>query len=142
MYLNKGEEMKRYILAGTAFLAIVLAVVFVFGRSNAGEIEQHGFWGNVTYSNCECGQGAYGDQVSVKDLSTGQTDYFASVCRNNQGLYDTELMGDTVYPPGDYQISLILHSGSDCEVSSSKYVTHGYAKQQVDLSASTPSGGS
>jgi hypothetical protein len=142
MYLNKGEEMKRYILAGTAVLAIVLAVVFVFGRSSADEIEQHGFWGIVTYSNCNCGQGAYGDQVAIQQLPSGPIDYWASVCRNNEGWYDTEAMGETVYPPGNYKIWLILNENSDCETSSIRYVTHRYAKQQVDLSASAPGGGS
>jgi hypothetical protein len=51
------------------------------------------------------------------------------------------MMGIT-YPPGNYKITLKLHFGSDCEVSTIKYVTHGYEKQQVDLAASTPKPGS
>jgi hypothetical protein len=134
--------MKRYILAGTALLAVVLTVILVYGRSNADESELHGFYGYVTYSNCDCGEGAYGDKVAIKNLATSETDYYPSVCRNNQGWYDTEAMEGKVYDPGNYEIWVDLNGESNCETSSTRFVTHGHLEQQVDLTASAPGGGS
>jgi hypothetical protein len=132
--------MKRYILAGTPIIAIALAVVFVFASPGFGQTE-HGFCGNVTYSNCTCGQFAYADEVYIQELPDGIPDVYYPTCRSNEGWYDTEEMSGITYPPGEYKITLKLHDGSDCEVSTIKYVTHGYSKQQVDLAASAPKPG-
>ena len=133
--------MKRYILTGTAILAVVLAVVFVFNHSSADDPEQHGFYGYVTYSNCDCSDGAYPDRVFIQELPSGTPDGYYLVCRNNQGWYDTEIMAEKTYPPGDYKIWLDLWDDSDCETGTIQQVYHQYATQQVDLTAYGPGGG-
>jgi hypothetical protein len=143
MYLNKGEVMKRYILAGTAVLAFVLTVIFVFGRSSAGEIEHRGFYGSITYNNCDCTDGAYADQVYIKKLPSGPIDNVGVSCYQGVGSYDTEASNQLVFEPGDYQLWVGFNpSGpSECETSAIQQVKHQYGKQQVDLTVYGPGGG-
>lgn len=136
--------MKRYILAGVALLAVVLTVVLVFGRSNAGEIEQHGFYGTITYTNCDCTDGAYADRVHITKLPNGPTEtVHVYGCSQGTGAYDSELTDGLVFEPGDYKLIVGFNDEgpSECELSTIAQVTHQYSKQQVNLTAYGPSGG-
>jgi len=135
--------MKRYMLIGTATLVFGLAAVFLFGRSEADNPEWRGFYGSITYNNCECTDGAYADRVYIKKLPNGPTKsagvYY---CSQGTGTYDTERTDDLVFEPGDYQLWVEFHPVySECETSYIEQVEHGYSKQQVDLTALGPTDG-
>ena len=88
--------MKRYILAGTAVLAAILIVVFFVNRSNADDPEQHGFYGTITYHDCDCTEGGYADLVYIKELPSGPTKSSPIWCSQGVGYYDTEATGQTL----------------------------------------------
>ena len=132
--------MKKYIFTRTAIIAVILAVIFVANRSSADDPEQHGFYGTISYDECDCGMGAYSDKVAIQELPSGTPDYFTLFCRNNQSEYDTE-ESEKVYPPGNYKIWLVLNENTDCETSTIQQVYHQYSKQQVNLTAYGPTGG-
>jgi hypothetical protein len=135
--------MRRYILAGTAVVAVILTVVFVYGRSGAGEIEHRGFYGSITYNNCDCTESAYADQVYIKKLPSGPTEHVGVICNQGVGTYDTEASDQLVFEPGDYQLWVWFNpSGpSECETSSIEEVEHQYGKQEVNITAYGPTGG-
>ena len=135
--------MKRYILTGTAIIAVVLAVIFVVNRSDADEPKWRGFYGSITYSDCDCTDEAYADKVYIKKLPSGPTEHVGVSCYQGVGSYDTEASSQLVFEPGDYQLWVEFHplGGSECETSSIEEVEHGYSKQQVDITAHGPTGG-
>ncbi len=135
--------MKRYIFTGMAILAVVLTIVFVANRSSADENDYHGFYGSITYNDCDCTDGAYADRVYIKKLPSGTPKYVGVTCRQGVGSYDTEVSDDLVFAPGSYQLWVEFDDGglSECETSSIEQVTHGYSKQQVNIIAYGPTGG-
>ena len=136
--------MKRYILAGTAVLAAILIVVFFVNRSNADDPEQHGFYGTITYHDCDCTDGAYADMVYITKLPDGPTKSVGVYgCGQGTGYYDTELTNDLVFEPGDYKLIVGFdpEGSSECNLSSISQVYHQYSKQQVNLAAYGPTGG-
>jgi len=137
--------MKRYMLIGTATLVLGLAAVFLFGRLGAQETppEWHGFYGSITYNNCECTDEAYADKVYIKRLPSGPIKSVGVSCNFGVGSYDTEESDDLVFEPGDYQLWVEFNEQgpSECETSSIEQVEHQYSKQEVDITAYGPTGG-
>ncbi len=135
--------MKRYILTGTAILAVVLAVVFAVNRSSADEPKWRGFYGTITYNDCDCTDGAYADRVYIKKLPSGTPENVGVSCYQGVGSYDTEASSQLVFEPGDYQLWVVFNPAgpSECETGSIQEVKHQYGKQQVNLTVYGPTGG-
>jgi hypothetical protein len=136
---------KKYIFTGAAMLAVIMAVVLAVNRPNAQEVPPtfHGFYGTITYTNCDCIDEAYGDRIYIKKLPSGPTKDVGLSCHLGVGSYDTEASDMLVFEPGDYQLWVWFNpSGpSECETSQIVEVEHNYQKQQVNLIAYGPTGG-
>lgn len=133
--------MKRYIFAGAALLAFILASLSLFNPSSAIAQEYAGFYGTITYSQCECSEGAYPDKVVIKEIPDGEPVPCGITCDEGYGWYNTGV-SCAVFPPGNYQLSLQFDdSGSECVTGAVVQVTHGYTSQRVDLTAYGSGGG-
>jgi hypothetical protein len=133
--------MNRYIFAGAALLAVIFAAISLFSPSKAVAQEYAGFYGTITYSQCECTEEAYADKVVIKEIPDGDPVVCGITCDGDYGTYDTE-SNCAVFPPGNYQLYLQFDDpNSECVIGSVVQVTHGYTSQKVDLTAYGSGGG-
>jgi len=98
-----------------------------------------GFYGDVTYTRCDCQGGGdpYADAVVIAKVGGGvpPQEFNLLPCRAGYGHYDTR---PATFPPGSYQIKLIFGEGSACMYSFVEWVVHGTDDQRVNLSAYGP----
>ena len=134
--------MKKYIFGVLALGAVILGTMSFLNPSSTMAQEYRGFYGTITYKNCECTDEAYADRVYIKKLPSGPTEWVPIWCNSGSGSYDTEASNQLVFAPGDYQIWVEFDPEySECETSNIEQIEHGYSKQQVNLTALGPTGG-
>jgi hypothetical protein len=89
-----------------------------------------GFYGSITYSDCTCYRdGSTGDKVFIQSTGGGTQYQYPVYCLNNPG-YNTE---PHTFAPGYYNVWVVLHTGSDCDMGYVQTVYHGTENQQVNL---------
>ena len=135
--------MKKYIFGGAGVLIVILVVIFAAQRSQADLQPYYGFKGTITYTNCDCTDGAYGDRVYIKKLPNGPIKSAGVYgCSQGSGAYNTKATDGLVFEEGDYQLWVGFNpTYSECETSQIEQVEHGLSEQTVNLTAYGPSGG-
>jgi len=108
----------RYVILSLLVVAFMSPAAFADG----------GFYGTVTYSNCDC-TGMGGDIVRIKKMSTGQMWDCDVGCRPCCG-YNTGSCGLSTFPPGTYRLWVVVED--NCH-SLPKTVEHGHDWQEVNI---------
>jgi hypothetical protein len=110
-----------------------ILVVFMF----AAALADGGFYGGITYINCDCTQ--FEDKVYIQPVLGGEGGVCNIDCLCN--LYNTYGCDPSTYPPGTYRM-WVASPGCKCNIS---YVVHGSEDQEVNFTVrgpeETPDGG-
>jgi hypothetical protein len=85
-------------------------------------------WGYIKYHNCTPD---VRDSVCIRLVSGGDCIWKGPVIIVGGPHYNT--YPPNLIPPGNYYISVILHSGSDCGLGFVQTLAHGYQSDQCDL---------
>jgi hypothetical protein len=91
-----------------------------------------GFYGSVTYHDCSCyHHPTLGDMVYIQSTGGGQQYHFnVGNCSGNPG-YST---GATTFSAGYYNVWVVVHTGSDCNMGYVQTVYHdGISDQEVGV---------
>jgi hypothetical protein len=119
------------------FKQIILALI-LFACFSSAALADGGFNGTVTYKDCTCNTA---DKARIQPTSGGQAyEYNLARCGGTPG-YTTQGGNPETFAPGTYYVSVVIHTGSDCDHTFVQYVNHGTAWQTVDLTVYGPAGG-
>lgn len=119
--------LSRYFGLGLLLVALISATALAEG----------GFWGTVTYSNCECTFGG-GDNVMVQRVGELESEDYEVRCSPCCG-YNTETgCPPHTFPPGTYRLWVHLYFSTDSCATVIKEVEHGSELQRVDLVVKGP----
>lgn len=117
----------KYLSLSLLLLALIAATALADG----------GFYGTITYKNCDCTSGG-GDRVKIQKLPGGVGDECVVDCWPCCG-YNTE--ADCLphtFSPGTYRLWVDLHEGTDSCATVIKIVEHGEELQEVNLVVNGP----
>jgi hypothetical protein len=100
---------------------LILALLLIAGLTTLA-LADGGFYGNITYHDCSCyHHPTLGDMVYIQSTGGGQQYQFnVGNCSYNPS-YST---GTTSFPTGYYNIWVVLHNGSDCNMGYVQTVYH------------------
>ena len=125
-------------LARHIFLGLILAI-FISSMAFA----DGGFYGSITYKNCDCSWPPYYDRVRIERTDQSGGPWYYGVDCGHHG-YSTQGGNPETFPPGQYTIGLVFGDSSNCTLTFFQGVTHGEDWQEVNLVAyrqGTPAGG-
>ena len=120
---------------------LLLGLILVIFVSTVA-LADGGFYGSVTYKNCECSWPPNYDRVRIVRIDQVGGPWFYGVDCWGPG-YSTEGGAPETFPPGRYQLVVALDENSECRKGLgglSVVVTHGDDWQEVNLIVRGPEG--
>jgi hypothetical protein len=88
-----------------------------------------GFYGSITYHDCGY---SYGDLVYIQSTGGG-TQYTYGIHSGSNPWYNTAYSTPATFPPGYYNIWVVLGPDTDCNMGYVQTVYHGSSDQEVGL---------
>ncbi len=113
------------------FARNLLITIFLIVFAGATAFADGGFFGSIDYRNCDCSNGPGFDQVKISSTAGGSSTFWSAACGG--GGPDGYNTGTQTFPPGWYDIAVVLGISTDCDKVQLERVYHGTDDQRVNL---------